>query len=291
MTKIATLGPANTFSELAAIKYGEDSKSEFEVNLYPTMGKAFGAVGKSCSCAVLPIENMAEGYVSIVLDLLVHSDLFIVYELLLAIRFALVANCSTLDQVEKVYAQFVSQGQCGSFLDDMRDIDVITTHSNGTSLAQMQQGLDREAAIVPAFAVKEGDFPLLIPNISDHPNNRTRFIAVAPNPSLYDPSLKYKTSLLVVESVDRPGVLSDILFAFSKRDINLVSIMSRPTKEMLGRYHFFIDVEGYCEEPRIKDAILEIEKENTIRMLGSYPKANPVFEIADAKGTEDGSRC
>jgi len=187
MTTIATLGPANTFSELAARKYGKENGGEFSVVLYPTIGKAFAAVGEKCSCAVLPIENMAEGYVSIVLDLLVHSDLSIVHELLLPIQFTLAANCSSRDQVEKVYAQFVSQGQCESFLDNMENI------------------------------------------------------------------------------------------------------MSRPTKEMLGRYHFFIDVEGHSEEHHIMEALSEIEKENTIRVLGSYAIARPVFEmLADA---EDDGGC
>ncbi|MDY6958866.1 MAG: prephenate dehydratase domain-containing protein, partial [Halobacteriota archaeon] len=138
MERIATLGPANTFSELAAKKYGENSRSEFSVELYPTIGKAFDAVKKGCSSAVLPIENMAEGYVSIVLDLLVHSDLFIVEELLVAIRFSLACNCESLDQVERVYAQFVSQGQCNTFLDNLEGVDIVTTPSNGTSLEQLQ---------------------------------------------------------------------------------------------------------------------------------------------------------
>ena len=33
MTTIATLGPANTFSELAAIKYGEEIGAEFSVEM------------------------------------------------------------------------------------------------------------------------------------------------------------------------------------------------------------------------------------------------------------------
>lgn len=284
MRKIATLGPANTFSELAAIKYGEQSGQGYSVDLYPTIGKAFAAVGRKCSCAVLPIENMAEGYVSIVLDLLVHSDLTIVQELLLPIRFSLAANCSALDQVDKVYVQFVTQGQCESFLDRMEDISVITTQSNGKSLEQLQRGLPSEAAVVPSFAVKTGDFPLVIPDIADRSNNRTRFIAIAPQPAAYDPALEYKTTLLIVESVDRPGILSYILSAFAARNVNLVSIMSRPTKEMLGRYNFFIDVEGHFESPLIQEALSEVRKKNTVRVLGSFVRSHAVVEMPLAAG-------
>ena len=207
--------------------------------------------------------------------------------MLLPIQFSFAANCDSLDQVKKVYAQFISQGQCGSFLDNMKNVGIITTQSNGTSITQLRRGVLNDAAIVPAFAVKQNDFQLVIPNITGRSNNQTRFIVVAPNPIQYDPSLSYKTTLLIVESVDRPGILSDILSVFAKRNINLVSIMSRPTKEMLGRYHFFIDVEGHTEEHRIIEAISEIGKENEIRMLGSYAKVCNLSEIPNVTNTEN----
>jgi prephenate dehydratase len=273
MLTIATLGPANTFSELAAKKYGIESGDRYEIELYPTMSKVFAAVGSKCSCAVLPIENLAEGYVSVVLDLLANNRLSIIHELLLPIQFSLAANCATLNQVKKVYSQFITQGQCERFLDKMENIGIITTESNGSSLEQLKKGTPNESAIIPAFAVKDGDFPLLIPDIADRTNNQTRFITISPKLVKYAPSKEYKTTILIVESVDRPGMLSDILSAFAARNINLVSIMSRPTKEMMGQYHFFIDFEGYSEEQHVREALSDIIKENTIRILGSYPRA------------------
>ncbi|MBD3315096.1 MAG: ACT domain-containing protein [Chitinivibrionales bacterium] len=273
MDKVATLGPSNTFSALAAERYTHEAGRDYSIALFPTMGKAIGAVGKGCRCAVVPIENMAEGYVSIVLDLLIRNNLSIIHELLLPIQFSFAANCDSLQAVDKVYAQFVAQGQCEQFLDSLHDVPVITTQSNGASCEQLCKGVSNEGAIVPAFAVKFGAFPLVVEDIADRDNNCTRFIAVAAEPQPYDPSLRYKTTLLIVESVDRPGMLADILAGFAKRNINLVSIMSRPTKEMMGRYHFFIDVEGHCREARIAEVLDELRRENTIRVLGSYPKA------------------
>ncbi|MFC1671204.1 prephenate dehydratase [Spirochaetota bacterium] len=276
MIKIASLGPVNTFSEMAAHKFGMEINSDFVIELFPTIGKAFKAVGETCDFVVLPIENMAEGYVSIVLDLLAKSNLYITHELLLPIQFSFVANSKSLDKIEKVYAQFVTQGQCATFLDNLDDITVITTQSNGTSFKEVRKGMKNEGAIIPAFAVEENDFPIVTKNIADNSNNMTRFIAIGPQQAEHDPRKGYKTTVLIMESIDRPGMLSDILAAFSTREINLVSIMSRPTKEILGRYHFFIDVEGYSEENHIKEALSDIMKENTVRLLGSYEIARPI---------------
>lgn len=274
MAKIAALGPTGTFSELAASEYQNLLGEKCEIRLYPTIGKAFSAVGRECDCAVLPIENMAEGYVSIVLDLLIPSNLVITHELILPIQFSLAANCAGLEDVGKVYAQFVTQGQCERFLDGLENVSIITTHSNGASLEEVRRGIPGEAAIVPAFTADKSDFPLVVEGIADRANNMTRFITVGRDLPFFDPAREYKTTILVVESTDRPGILSDVLQAFATRGINLVSIMSRPTKEMMGRYHFFIDVEGHSDEARIREALKQIKNENTIKLLGAYPKAD-----------------
>ena len=119
----------------------------------------------------------------------------------------------------------------------------------------------------------------MVENIADYKNNETRFVLVRKDAAGYDESKTYKTSLLIFEGADKPGVLSGILSGFSSRGINLMSIMSRPTKEMLGRYHFFIDIEGHYSEGRIKEALTEIGKENTVKLLGSYPKAAGAIDI------------
>jgi prephenate dehydratase len=87
----------------------------------------------------------------------------------------------------------------------------------------------------------------------------------------YDVNKHYKTSIVIIEAVDKSGVLSNILNEFSERGINLTSIMSRPTKEALGKYHFFIDIDGrYSEDKNIELAIQKIREKNVVKVLGSY---------------------
>ena len=54
----------------------------------------------------------------------------------------------------------------------------------------------------------------------------------------------------------------------------MTKIESRPTKEKLGNYYFFIDLEGHIVEPKIKDCLEEISKLSTLKFLGSYPRFN-----------------
>jgi len=273
MISIATLGPKNTFSEMAAKAYISYIGQDADIQLFPTIKKAFSAVGNECSLGILPIENMLEGYVQPVLDLLLNAELKIIDELLLTIHFSFAANCKSQKDVKKVYAQFVTQGQCSDFLDSIHEAELITTQSNGDSLDRVLEGEEYVGAIVPSHTLKTNSFPFMIENVNDYKNNQTRFIIISDKKPSLDESRGYKTSLVIVEGIDRPGLLSDILAAFSKRNINLVSIMSRPTKESLGKYHFFIDIEGHSKMPHIQEALEDIRVCGDVKLLGSYPKA------------------
>ncbi|MBF0196231.1 MAG: prephenate dehydratase [Planctomycetes bacterium] len=277
MIKVATLGPQQTFSELAAKAWiaQNNQNNEVEIKLYPSIRKVFLAVGneEDYDYGVLPIENMVDGYVQPVLDLLLHGNLKIVDELLLPIEFAFVSNGSSLKEVKRVYAQFVTQGQCSEFLENNDDWAMVTTQSNGESLEKVLEGDLECGAIVPVHCLKNYSFPFVIDNVNDYSHNQTRFIVVSRKEREVLSQSTYQTSIVVVEGTDRPGMLSDILQAFSKRRINLGAIMSRPTKETLGKYHFFVDFEGNAQHEHIKEALSEMEKCGNVKVLGSYPKA------------------
>jgi len=83
----------------------------------------------------------------------------------------------------------------------------------------------------------------------------------------------WKTSLIFSElGEDHPGALVDALLEFSQRQINLTRIESRPLRQGLGRYMFFIDLEGRASEPPVADAIEGLRaKAESVRLLGSYP--------------------
>jgi prephenate dehydratase len=276
MDLIATLGPENTFAEIAAQKYAELSLEKGALRLFPTFRKVMAAVGESCRYAILPIENMVDGYIQSALDLLAHSRLTIIDEILTPVEFAFVANSKTLDQVRRIFVQFAAEGQCTEFLETLPETERITTQSNGESFQKIIEGANHDAAILPRHACRAHAFPLIVDNVTDYEHNTTRFIVLAEQEAAYNPAVAYKTSLVIMEGVDRPGMLSEILSAFSQRNINLVSIMSRPTKELMGKYHFFIDIEGYVLDPLVQEAITQIRLLGNVKLLGSFPKARSV---------------
>lgn len=271
MNKLSTLGPAGTISELAARKYiaaGHD----YEIRFFPSIERTFHSIGKSGDAGIIPIENMLEGFIPLTLDLLLASKLQIVGEVFVPVKFGLVGTASSPGDVKKIFVQLWARGQCQRFLSRLSpDVQIVTTDSNTLSFRRVRRRRRGDAAIVPFHLLKREAFPLLIPNVTDYKNNKTRFIVLSPAPGPIDPQKPCRTSIAVVESKDRPGTLYRILKAFARHSLNLSSVYSRPTKRQFGKYRFFLDIEGnLLAHPKLRAAIREISRENSVRILGTY---------------------
>lgn len=270
MSKIATLGPAGTFSEIAVNRYSKSINENVEIMFYPTITKVFNAIDNECEIGVIPIENTLDGYVQLTLDLISQTNLNIIYETIVPIQFAFVSNSNILE-TEKIYAQFKTQGQCYKFLEQFSYLKTITTESNGESLYEVKKGVLGEGAIIPKHVLKSETFNFVMENITDSYENETRFILLSKKSITYEVNKRYKTSIVIMDAMDKPGMLSNILNVFSERDINLTSIISRTTKKKLGKYYFFIDIDGhYIKDKNIKIAIDKIKENNLVKVLGSY---------------------
>ena len=109
--------------------------------------------------------------------------------------------------------------------------------------------------------------------IEDHFGNQTSFALIGRQGHV--PVLtgsKFKTSLALFLQADRPGALLMILSEFAYAGINLVKIQSRPTKQALGDYMFFVDIEGSTQDLEVQTALNCLRlKLREVKVLGSYP--------------------
>lgn len=236
------------------------------------------SVGDTCNFGVIPIENLSEGFVSIVLDLIAETNLTIVSEVILPIKFSFVSSASSVSEIDKLYVQFVAKSQCSEFISTLNAVDLITTESNIESLDLVLKNACLSSAIVPASSYLPSQFNIEIDDVTDYENNQTRFIVLADVKTpqqgvIIAPS---KTSIVILDDDDHPGLLGEILSSFSNRNINLLSIISRPTRKVFGKYNFFIDIEGHINDALIFDAVEEIKHKNKVKLLGSYPVARIV---------------
>lgn len=264
---IGVLGPKGTFSEVAYQKYSEHL--EHNAQFYPTIKLTVKSI-QHHDYAIVPLENTLEGFVQPTIDALIEEQAVIVDEIFVPVQFSCIGFAKSMDDITTIYAQFAAQGQCQMFLNQYPHIKLITTNSNSEAFEQASKGILHEAAIVPIHLYNDS-YPLAIKQVTDTTENETRFVVVSKTLSIKE-SDAYRVSIVVYPIFDRPGLLYDILSIFKSFQISLTSIMSRPTKNKLGDYHFIIEMKLPSNEiQRAYDAIEMIKHEFSIRILGIYP--------------------
>jgi prephenate dehydratase len=269
--RIAFLGPAGTYTEEATLLY--DASADFQP--FPTIAAVGLAVlSGTTDQGVIPIENSLEGSVTFTLDLLIReSGLSIFMEVVLPINHYLMAKPGTrIADIQVVYSHPQSLAQCREFLErSFPNTQQMASLSNSAAVSDMKDSSVPAAAIAPKRAADLYGAEVLEKDIQDVANNVTRFAVLARQD--HPPTGDDKTSICFSFQQDAPGVLYQTLGEFATRNINLMKIESRPTKQSLGEYIFLIDCAGHREDPRVREAIEAVGRSvSMLKVLGSYPR-------------------
>ncbi|HAF17717.1 MAG: prephenate dehydratase [Thermacetogeniaceae bacterium] len=268
------LGPKGTFSELAAHQYCQGKGWQLvECSSLEDIIK--GVVSGMLDKGIVPVENSTEGSVGLVYDLLAGPcDLAIEGEIIVPVVHSLLARSKvSMEKIEKVFSHPQALAQCRDFL--RKNLPhVYWQECTSTAAAAMLVAESEQpwAALAPATAAAVYGLDVLIPQANDYPNNMTRFFAIG-REQLSSRSFRCKTSL-VFGVCDRPGALYLVLREFALRGINLTRIESRPSKNKLGEYIFFLDFLGSTADLVVRDLLCNLSNITTyLKLLGSYPAA------------------
>lgn len=259
---LAVLGPKGTFSCELAEKIREKHE---EILLYPTIRDVFTAVLEKNIRGIVPVENSEAGGVGETLDGLLQTECSITAEYYMPIRHFFVSRYGP-DEISVIYTHPQSHEQCSVFLRSLKNISLIHTSSNAQS-AKEAASVQGSAAVTTESAAKLYGLSILKKDIQNAQNNTTRFLEITAGVS--HPDDPEKCSVVIIPRENRPGLLYGILGIFARRGINLTRIESRPSKEGIGRYVFFIDFEtnrGWQE------TITELKEITGVKELGCYRK-------------------
>ncbi len=265
---IAYLGPEATFTHQAAMKnFGES----LAYQPYETIPGVFEAVEqREADYGVIPIENSSEGAVSHSYEMLVETDLKIVAQVYLEIAHCLI-SLSPLEKITRVLSKDNALGQCRQWL--RRHLPAAELADCPSTARAVQHAREHSecAAVAGEVASVIYGVPAVASNIQDTRENITRFLVIGKKCSPPMGRGRDKTSL-VFSLQDQPGALLRALQAFSFRGINMSKIESRPSRQKLWDYYFFVDIIGHIEDPVVQEAVAEMEKAcPLIKWLGSYP--------------------
>jgi prephenate dehydratase len=277
------LGPEGTFTQEALLASTSDSGLELVAlpTIYDTvMAVHEGAVER----ALVPIENSLEGSVNATLDALAMEteDVAIVGEVVHPIRHCLIARSPLeLSDIETVVSHPQATAQCARFLRArLPGARVLSGSSTADAVRMVAENDGRWAALGNRLAAQRYSCQILRSGVADLPGNETRFVWLARRGSAPGPPGgeeralgPWKTAIVFWGiGAEAPGWLVRCLSEFSERDVNLTRIESRPRKQGLGRYMFFVDLEGGENQPSIAEALAELSAHvEELRVLGSFP--------------------
>lgn len=278
------LGPQGTFTEEALL--GSVRPDTVTPVALSTIRDAVMAVQtQTVRWALVPIENSVEGSVPVTLDTLAGEaeDVSIVGEVVLPVRHNLIAREPLEPEaIQTIVSHPHVPGQCTRFLTDRMAQAQITAASSTAEAVRLaaEDTSGRVAAIGTELAAQIYGCTILAAGIQDRQDNETRFVwlahgdASAQGPPLRQPAGPAgKTSIVFWGSgAGRSGWLVRCLDAFAERDINLTRIESRPMRERLGEYMFFVDLEGLLADRSVADALRALNALcEHVRVLGSHP--------------------
>lgn len=276
--RVTYLGPPGTFTEDALSDAAPDAGVEAIAS--PSVYAAIVAVeAGEADRAFVPFENSIEGAVRATLDTLAFdaSGVTLVGEHDFPISHCLIAReRMPLERIELVLSHPQATAQCARFLrEHLRQAEVRAVSSTAEAVRLVSESAEPWGALGAASAAELYGAAVLRDGVEDEPDNVTRFVWVAPAGTDLPPGdgRPWRTSLVFAElGEDKPGALVDALQAFSGQGVNLTRIESRPRRSGLGRYMFFLDLEGGVTDERVAAAIDALrEQAESVRILGSYP--------------------
>ena len=276
MPHIAYLGPPGTFTEQATRVLTADFQAELVP--YETVPRALAALRSGDVLAAgVPVENSVEGSVPVTMDSLVSGDpLIAVGEAMVPVQFDVLVRAGTpVEKVRTIASHPHAIGQVRGWLDRQLPDAELRVASSTAAAAQAVAAGEHDAAISSPLAIEQfAGLERLATGIADTADAVTRFLLLRRPGALPEPTGADRTSVAAVIN-DEVGALTELLMELSLRGINLSRIESRPTKDRLGEYRFFLDFDGHVADARIGDALMGLRRRcNDVRFLGSYPKAD-----------------
>ena len=266
--KVVYQGVEGAYSHEATMEYFGEDVDAYHVKTWEEAMKAVES--GQADYAVLPIENSSAGAVSDNYDLLIKYHNYIVAEVFLPVKHALLGvPGGSMEQIHTVFSHPQALMQCSEFLNSHGEWSQISVENTAVAAKKVLEENDpSQAAVASEAAARLYGLTVLREGINYNKDNLTRFIVGGRHPVYRKDAGKIS---LCFELPHRSGTLYNMLSNFIYNDVNMFMIQSRPIPGRNWEYRFFVDIEGRLDDPAVNNALKGIAEESaTLRVLGNY---------------------
>ncbi|HCX64126.1 MAG TPA: bifunctional chorismate mutase/prephenate dehydratase, partial [Eubacteriaceae bacterium] len=158
--------------------------------------------------------------------------------------------------------------QCSRFLRD-HQFQSVPTSNTAVAVQMVKEGKQTNiAALGSAFAAGLYGLKILKNDVNNYFNNITKFIILHKNKR--DDKTNDKISL-VFTTAHKPGALYQALGFFAQNEINLLKLISRPTRNTPWEYSYFVDIEGNQGDWKVQRALKDLKASSPhFKIFGNY---------------------
>ena len=269
--KVAYSGTEGAFAHIAScILYPTAQKKA-----YSDFTEAYRAVESGeCDIAILPVENSYNGEVGQVTDLMFSGSLYVNGMFDLPITQDLLAKEGTaIDDIKEVVSHPQAFGQCREYIERH---GFIRHEFANTALAArwVAENSDRSvAAIGSREAAKIFGLTVIDHDINESKSNSTRFAIFSRTANKRIVKDSGVHSILLFTVRNEAGALAKAIDVIGQYGFNMRTLRSRPMKELLWQYYFYVEVEGNVQS-EVGSSLLESLGEfcDRLKFAGTYIK-------------------
>ena len=267
--KVAYSGVEGAFAYIAANKMFPNAN----YYSYHNFEEAYKSVEDGlCDVCVLPLENSFAGEVGVVMDLLFSGSLYINQVVELEVVHNLLAKKgSKKEQIKKVISHPQAISQCSKFINENK-FEVIEAENTAYAAKMVSVSDDFEiAAIASNETAKLYDLEIIESNINEKRNNTTRFGAFTRSLNEQKNTNSASHYILVFTVKNEAGALAKTLNIIGSYGFNMRSLRSRPMKELLWNYYFYVELEGNIDSTEGKEMLKALHVFcDKLKIVGRY---------------------
>lgn len=265
--RVAFSGIKGAFAELAVKRIFPDATAV----AYSDFKAAYKAVeAGECEIAVLPIENSFEGDVARVMDLTYFGSLYINGVCDMTIEQNLFGTQgSDVKTIKTVISHPQALGQCAEYIEQK---GFETREAVNTAVAAKLVADSDDSSLGVICSIESGNeygLKLIDRKINQDSLNTTRFAVFSR--VTRDNSADQNNFIVLFTVRDEAGALGKAVSVFGEFGYNLKALKSRPSKDVIWNYYFFLEGEGHLTDENEKLMVEKLSKVCTnVRVVGKF---------------------
>jgi prephenate dehydratase len=277
--RVAFQGERGAFGDEAVgvyfgkLAYAEETGAGPQPVPYRAFADVFRAVASGeVEFGLVPVENSQAGSINDVYDLLRQHDLFVAGEIGHPVNHCLLCLPGQhISDIKRVISHPQALAQSDVYLREL-GVEIVATYDTAGSAKMIrEENLQGVAAVAGAGAAELYELEILAHAIQTIKDNYTRFIVLSREPA---PRARGDAkTMLVMATAHQPGSLHKCLGVLAAHNINVLKLESRPSRQRIWEYVFYLDFEGHRDDQSVRTALADLASHTTFcKVLGSFAK-------------------